>query len=70
MVTKNNQASRFKQTIRMPSSSGIRPVPVKPTPTVASGALLKGGKLLVIEHGESRYRLQLTRSQKLILTKE
>ena len=39
------------------------------TPTVASDELLKGGKMLIIRHGGFDYRLQVTRSQKLILTK-
>lgn len=38
-------------------------------PTVVSDDLLKGSKTLIIRHGDSDYRLQLTRSQKLILTK-
>ena len=38
-------------------------------PTVASGELLKGGRIVIIRHGGFDYRLQVTRSQKLILTK-
>ena len=40
-----------------------------PIPTVASDELLQGGKTLIIRHGGYDYRLQVTRSQKLILTK-
>lgn len=39
------------------------------TPTVASDLLFSGGKTLLIQHGEDVYRLQLTKSRKLILTK-
>jgi hemin uptake protein HemP len=38
-------------------------------PTVASTELMQGGKTLIIRHQGADYRLQVTRSQKLILTK-
>lgn len=38
-------------------------------PTVTSEELLRGSRQLIIEHGEERYRLLVTRSNKLILTK-
>jgi hemin uptake protein HemP len=38
-------------------------------PTVTSEELLRGRRQLIIEHGEERYRLLVTRSNKLILTK-
>lgn len=37
--------------------------------TVDSHALLRGGRELVILHGEHEYRLRLTQNDKLILTK-
>ncbi len=39
------------------------------TPVVSSRDLLNGRRTLVIRHGCEGYRLQLTRSGKLILTK-
>lgn len=50
-------------------------IPPQPTPPPAPGvavkaaALMRGGNLLLIEHGGERYQLRLTRSGKLILTK-
>jgi hemin uptake protein HemP len=38
-------------------------------PTVSSHDLLAGRRLLIIQHGEQQYRLRLTNSNKLILTK-
>jgi hemin uptake protein HemP len=38
-------------------------------PSVTSAALLQGGRLLVIHHGQDAYRLAVTRGGKLILTK-
>ena len=40
-----------------------------PAPAVSSRDLLGDGRELVIVHGRERYRLLLTRSNKLILTK-
>jgi hemin uptake protein HemP len=40
-----------------------------PKATVASEALLQGRKIVFIQHEGERYRLQLTRNNKLILTK-
>ncbi len=37
--------------------------------TVSSLELLAGRKQLIIKHGREQYRLQLTNSNKLILTK-
>ena len=37
--------------------------------TVSSETLLAGRRQLIIQHGEEQYRLLLTRSNKLILTK-
>jgi hemin uptake protein HemP len=38
-------------------------------PAVSSRDLLRDGRELVIVHGQERYRLLLTKSNKLILTK-
>ena len=40
-----------------------------PAPAVSSRELLGGGRELVILHGSERYRLLVTKSNKLILTK-
>ncbi len=37
--------------------------------TVDSASLLRGQRELIIRHGDDRYRLRLTASNKLILTK-
>lgn len=37
--------------------------------TISSEALLAGRRQLIIQHGDEQYRLLLTRSNKLILTK-
>jgi hemin uptake protein HemP len=38
-------------------------------PTIDSAELMRGGRELLIRHGESTYRLRVTMSEKLILTK-
>jgi hemin uptake protein HemP len=38
-------------------------------PTIESSELLAGHRQLIIQHGSERYRLLVTRSNKLILTK-
>jgi hemin uptake protein HemP len=52
-------------------TAGLPPTATPPPqfPRVGSQELLKGGRRLIIEHGEARYTLQLTRNGKLILTK-
>jgi hemin uptake protein HemP len=37
--------------------------------TISSETLLAGRRQLIIQHGDEQYRLLLTRSNKLILTK-
>jgi hemin uptake protein HemP len=37
--------------------------------TISSAVLLGGRRQLIIQHGDEQYRLLLTRSNKLILTK-
>lgn len=39
------------------------------TRTITSAELLQGEKAILIEHNGGEYRLQMTRSKKLILTK-
>ncbi|HWB50558.1 MAG TPA: hemin uptake protein HemP [Stellaceae bacterium] len=52
------------------SSEPPRDAPERDEPlTVSSEVLLAGRRELVIQHGSERYRLLLTRSNKLILTK-
>ena len=46
--------------------------PEEPNPSVLvidSSALLKGQRELIVRHANSRYRLRLTASNKLIMTK-
>ena len=46
--------------------------PEEPSPSalvVDSSALLKGQRELIVRHAASRYRLRLTASNKLIMTK-
>lgn len=38
-------------------------------PVIRSRDLLRGGNLILIEHGGDRYYLRMTRNNKLILTK-
>ena len=45
------------------------PRSTEPTPTVESRELLQGRRELAIRHGADTYRLRLTASNKLILTK-
>jgi hemin uptake protein HemP len=40
-----------------------------PVLVVESSALLKGQRELIVRHADSRYRLRLTASNKLIMTK-
>jgi hemin uptake protein HemP len=44
-------------------------VEVGDLPVLSSGDLLRGSRQLIIQHGRERYRLLLTKSNKLILTK-
>jgi hemin uptake protein HemP len=43
--------------------------PRPPVLVVDSSALLKGQRELIVRHADSRYRLRLTASNKLIMTK-
>jgi hemin uptake protein HemP len=58
---------------KMPSSPTPKPLQEeagKGGPlTISSETLLAGRRQLIIQHGNERYRLMLTRSNKLILTK-
>lgn len=52
------------------SSAHIRSTPRAPArEAIESHQLLRGGRELVILHGEHEYRLRLTQNDKLILTK-
>jgi hemin uptake protein HemP len=43
--------------------------PSQPVLIVDSSVLLKGQRELIVRHADSRYRLRLTASNKLIMTK-
>ncbi|MBV9654705.1 MAG: hemin uptake protein HemP [Acetobacteraceae bacterium] len=45
------------------------PSPASPERAVSSSTLLAGRRVLVIRHADEDYRLRVTRSGKLILTK-
>lgn len=59
MITSQSQTTDS----RLVQKSNITP------PRVDASALLGNSRTLLITHGDSEYRLQLTRNQKLILTK-
>ncbi len=60
MNTESNTPKPLPRPVR---SRGVGP------PVVAAQDLLAGGRELIIEHGAETYRLQLTSSNKLLLTK-
>jgi hemin uptake protein HemP len=43
--------------------------PAARTPVVRTEQLFGGGREVIIKHGEQEYRLRITRTDKLILTK-
>jgi len=45
------------------------PAPMRVTPRLAASLLLQGAREVILTHGAEEYRLKLTRSGKLILTK-
>jgi len=56
----------------LPSSSTAPRLPSDESatlPTIVSTDLMRGGRELLIRHGQSTYRLRVTMSDKLILTK-
>ncbi len=59
-----NQPSRAARTNELEARR-----PDSPTSTVESVALMGGQRELIIQHGAERYRLRVTASNKLILTK-
>lgn len=50
------------------SQTHNKPEPIRPT-EIPSQALFQGARELHIHHGNEQYRLRITRSGKLILTK-
>ena len=54
----NRPAGRFN---RVPGDAAVR--------SITSEALLAGQRMILIRHGDDEYRLQVTGSGKLILTK-
>jgi hemin uptake protein HemP len=54
----NHPAGRFN---RVPGDAAVR--------SITSEALLAGQRMILIRHGDDEYRLQVTGSGKLILTK-
>jgi len=64
--TTRNGATRM----HLPDKSDSRSSSAQPQPPcLPSSQLLRGGRRVVIEHGEARYTLLLTRNDKLILVK-
>ena len=62
-----NDMNEMARPLRVPDAQGDR---LEVTiPAVESAALLQGRRELVIRHGAVMYRLRLTASNKLILTK-
>lgn len=56
----------------MSQTDADRPMPpptVILTPRIASDQIMKGRREVIIQHGAEEYRLRLTASGKLILTK-
>ncbi|MGH1438609.1 MAG: hemin uptake protein HemP [Cellvibrionaceae bacterium] len=51
------------------SDISLAKAPRGSTPKVTATQLFQGGKTLLIQHNGDEYRLQVTRSRKLILTK-
>jgi hemin uptake protein HemP len=64
--TIQNGASSMQQTTE--TTSHNQPDQLQP-PSLSSRDLLRGGRRIVIKHGEARYTLLLTRNDKLILVK-
>lgn len=51
-------------------AKAVRAAPVpKPTPRLSAKAVLQGTREVILVHGSEEYRLKLTASGKLILTK-
>jgi hemin uptake protein HemP len=62
-----NGATKMQQAAAT-TSSRTRPAELEPR-RLSSHELLRGDRRIVIEHGEARYTLLLTRNDKLILVK-
>lgn len=61
-------AAAHARALNPPSPAGFQARPVD-LPRISSRDLLRGGNLILIEHGQDRYVLRMTRNNKLILTK-
>ncbi len=57
------------QPLRTTRADEAGDAPTTPVPSVDSATLMKGVRELVIRHGADFYRLRITASNKLILTK-
>jgi len=66
-----DRASVMKASVKPPDTSVSVPslTPGAPARAVSSSDLLAGRRVLVIRHGPEEYRLQVTRSGRLLLTK-
>ncbi len=51
------------------STSTVRPQTVTRPPCIGSEELLRGGRIVEIDHAGQRYTLRVTKENKLILTK-
>jgi hemin uptake protein HemP len=61
-------ATAHARALNPPSPAAFQARPVD-LPRISSQDLLRGGNLILIEHGHDRYVLRMTRNNKLILTK-
>lgn len=61
-------AGRHMETETVPDRM-VQVMSVGTTPTVNSMDLFAGGREIIVRHGEMRYRLRVTNSNKLILIK-
>jgi hemin uptake protein HemP len=64
-----DKSSQDRSAEAMPHARTSSTVPSKPPRTISSRELLRGERLVIVQHEQESYRLQLTASGKLILTK-
>lgn len=67
MTALTAQRAALRPVLSLPLQRPLRALPAEPR--VASEALLKGQREVLIQHGEAVYRLRHTSNGKLILTK-